>query len=60
MFVGVDPTWGNGDEQEAILPVIDGHGNIEYVSGRVYESTPVELEGTTAEKTIAKFYIFNI
>lgn len=60
MFVGADPRWGNGDEQEAILPVIDGHGNVEYVSGRVYEGTPGELEGTTAEKNISKFYTFNI
>ena len=60
MFVAVDPTWGSGDEDEMPLPVVDGHGNIEYVKGRVYQGSPGELDGTTARKAIEKFYTFNL
>jgi len=59
-FVGRDNTWGDGTEEEMELPITDGHGTREYVSGRVYVGAKHELCGTTAEEKISRFNTFNI
>ena len=58
-FVGKAPHWGDGTEETAELPITDGHGTREYVTGRVYVASPGELSGTTAESQISKFWKFN-
>ena len=58
-FVGKDPHWGDGTEETVELPITDGHGTREYVTGRVYVASPGELSGTTAETQISKFWKFN-
>lgn len=57
-FVARDPSWGDGSEKTSKLPITDGHGNREWVNGKIYVGGKHELIGTTAEKNIAKFYKF--
>ena len=58
-YVGKDPSWGDGSEEEMELPVTDGHGIREMQKGRVYVGEKFELIGTAAENNVAKFYNFN-
>lgn len=58
-FVARDNSWGDGTEHKIELPVTDGHGTREWVTGRVYVGVKHELIGTTAEEKIRKFYNFN-
>lgn len=58
-FVARDSSWGDGTEQEMELPITDGHGNREWVTGRFYVGEPCELRGTIAGDKIAQFYAFN-
>lgn len=59
IFVGRDPHWAHDGKMTAYLPITDGHGNREYVSGFFCTPFAYELAGTTAETAISKFWNFN-